>query len=241
VFRRERAAVMKKEAGGGAARRQLYGMDFSTRIERKAFLTWALGSVSASVLGCSSDATDGSPIGGAGTGGSAAGTGGTSAGTSGAFTTGGTSTTGGTFTTGGSAAGAGTSGGTGGAGGGGGAGGSVAPAPDCSAKLKVFISANHMHVLDVTVADVMAGVAKAYDTKGLSTHSHWVQLTAADFAKLQTGKAVHKVTCNDGHEHEFIVNCIGQEMPETTSGIANYCDPDHMCAGAMGNYCLEVP
>jgi hypothetical protein len=216
-------------------------MAFTRRIERKAFLTWALGSASASVLGCSGEATDGAPLGGAGTSG-AGGTGGASAGAAGTFATGGTFTTvGGTAGTatggGGGTGGAGVAGGSGMAG----AGGSSAPAPNCGTQLKVFISANHMHVLDVTLADVMAGVAKAYDTKGLSDHTHWVQLTPADFAKLQTGSTVRKLSCNGGHEHEFIINCIGQATPETTSGVANFCDTDHKCADAMGNACPEIP
>ena len=39
--------------------------------------------------------------------------------------------------------------------------GGAAPTPNCNPKPVVFISANHMHVLDVTVADVMAGITNA--------------------------------------------------------------------------------
>ena len=119
--------------------------------------------------------------------------------------------------------------------------GGAAIAPDCAAQLKVFISANHGHTLTVSAADVMAGVAKLYDTKGISDHDHFIQLSSADFAKLQAGGSVRKLTCNGGHEHEYIVNCVGVEKPETTSGIPGFCDPDHQCAGAMDKLCPELP
>ncbi len=223
-------------------------MDSTKRIERKVFITWALSSASAVALGCSGEAEPSSPI---GVGGAGAGSGGTErpeptrarrdrqpepAAPSRA---GGTAPSGGTFGSSGSA-GTATTGGSSGAAGSGGSGGS-AVAPNCSTQLKTFISANHMHVFEVTTADVMAGVTKVYDTKGLSMHTHFVQLTAADFAKLQMGKSVHKVSCNDGHEHEFIVNCLGNDKPDTTSGVANFCDPDHKCAESMTNVCPEIP
>jgi len=95
--------------------------------------------------------------------------------------------------------------------------------------------------MTVTLADVMAGVTKVYDTMGTATHTHFIQLLPADFAKLQAGGTVRKLTCNAGHEHEYIVNCVGQDKPETTSGIPGFCDTAHTCADAMGNVCPELP
>jgi hypothetical protein len=147
---------------------------------------------------------------------------------------------------GGSAAGAsgsapvGGSAGSAGAAGAAGSGGSAPIAPDCGTQLKVFITANHDHVMNVTMADVMAGVDKDYDTAGNSGHPHWIRLTAADFTTLKMGGTVRKLSCNDGHEHEYIVNCVGNAMPETTSGVAGKCDAEHMCAGTMGNPCPEL-
>jgi hypothetical protein len=89
--------------------------------------------------------------------------------------------------------------------------------------------------------DVNAGVDKVYDTKGASMHDHWIQLTAADFTKLKNGGTVRKLTCNDDHEHEYIVNCLGNEKPETSSGLADKCQANKTCAGAMGNYCPALP
>jgi hypothetical protein len=149
-------------------------------------------------------------------------------------------TSGGTFSTPGGASSGGTfaSAGTGGTGG---AGGMSASAPNCNAQLVVFVTANHGHSFQVTAADVMAGMPKTYDTKGTSDHEHWVQLTAADFSKLKAGSLVRKLSCNDGHEHEFIVNCVGNAAPETTSGVAAFCDTEHQCADANTNPCPEIP
>jgi hypothetical protein len=220
-------------------------MASSVRFDRKLFLTWALSSTSAAAWGCSDAGGDAPPAGG-GSGGTsgAGGSGGAAGGAAGTFThagTGGTFTSAGTGgTVGGAGGGAGGAGGvSGGAGGAGGSGGAMAM-PNCSAQLKVFITSDHGHALDVTLADVMAGAAKAYDTKGKSNHSHWIQLTAADFAKLQAGGTVRKLSCNDGHEHEFIVNCLGVEKPDTTSGVAGFCDAEHKCGDTMGNYCPEL-
>jgi hypothetical protein len=139
--------------------------------------------------------------------------------------------------TGGSAAGASGSGPIGGSAGSAGSGGS---APDCNAQLKVFITANHDHVMNVAMADVMAGVEKLYDTQGASPHPHWIKLTAADFTTLKMGGTVRKLSCNDGHEHEYVINCVGNAMPETTSGIAGKCDAEHMCAATMTNPCPDL-
>lgn len=213
----------------------------SQRFDRKVFLTWALGSTSAVALGCSDAATEPPPTTGGTGGGGVGGSGGSSAfpmagsgGTGGSFGTAG-STSAGTGGTGGAA------GGTGGAAAGSGGTGGGAPMANCSTQMKVFISANHGHVLNVSVEDVMAGVTKVYDTKGTSNHDHWIQLTAADFTKLKSGMSVHKLSCNDGHEHEYIVNCVGNEKPDTTSGAPGFCDADHKCAGAMDMVCPELP
>jgi hypothetical protein len=105
----------------------------------------------------------------------------------------------------------------------------------------VIITADHGHVLQVTLADVMAGVNKVYDTTGTSDHIHWIELTAADFGKLQAGGMVRKLTCNDGHEHEYIINCTGITMPTTTPGIFGFCDPAHSCADSSTNFCPALP
>ena len=205
-------------------------MSSSKRIDRKLFLTLGLTSTSAWAVGCSGDPVE-EPMGGSGAGGTGTAGSGGSAPSAGTFSnTSGTSTGGSAAGSGGSSAGSGGSAA--------GSGGSSTVAPNCSMQLKTLITADHGHVFMVTAADVMAGVAKTYDTKGASPHEHWVQLTAADFTKLQAGGTVRKLSCNDGHEHEFIVNCLGIAAPETTSGVANFCDTEHKCGDMQTNPCV---
>lgn len=227
------------------------------RIDRKTFLTWSVGTASAVAFGCSGEDVS-PPPGTGGSGGTTGGSGGSSAGgtTGGSGGSGGTTTGGSGGTTGGSGGtttggsggttggSGGTTGGSGGTtGGSGGSGGTTPIAPNCATQLKVFITANHMHTMVVTNDDVIAGVDKVYDTTGQSGHPHWIKLTAADFTKLKAGGTVRKLGCNDGHEHEYIVNCVGIAMPETTSGVANYCDTNqpHTCGATNTDFCPELP
>lgn len=211
-------------------------MNASKRIDRKLFLTWSLSTLALSCSAAEEPAPMGSggsaPGGAGGAGGSAPGGSGGSAAGSGGSTGGTTAGTGGT------------SAGSGGmSGGSGGSGGSAPVAPNCSTQLKTSISADHGHAFNVTTEDVLAGMAKTYDTKGVSDHTHIVTVTAADFAKLQTGGTVRILTCNHDHEHEYIINCLGVEKPDTTSGVANYCDTNqpHTCGDAAANQCPAVP
>ncbi len=227
------------------------------RIHRKEFLTWGVGAASALALGGCSAEDPGTP-GTGGSGGSAAGSGGTGGGTAGhGGTTGGSGgTTGGsggtTAGTGGTTGGSGgttagtggTTGGSGGTtGGSGGTGGTAPVTPNCSTQLKVFITANHMHTMMVTNDDVMNGVEKIYDTTGASDHPHWIKLTPADFTKLKAGGTVRKLACNHEHEHEYIINCVGNALPDQTSGVANYCDTNqpHTCGATNTDFCPELP
>ena len=232
---------------------QARSMKSSPRIDRKLFLTFSLTSTAAWALGCSSDPAASSPYGTAGQGGASAGTGGSAAGAH-SVAAGGSGTAGAAGSSAGSAgASAGAGGSAAGAGGAsGGAAGSAgasagaagAPvAPNCNTQLQTFIKGNHGHVFNVSAADVMAGVAKAYDTKGESMHTHWIQLTAADFTKLANGGTVRKLSCNDGHEHEYIVNCVGVSMPTTTDGntLHDHCDAGHKCADMNNDFCPEIP
>ena len=114
-------------------------------------------------------------------------------------------------------------------------------AADCSAQLKTLITGNHGHVFNVSNADVMAGVDKVYDTKGTAMHTHFLKVTAADFAKLKTGGTVRKLSCNDGHEHEFIVNCLGLNGTMQSSGISASCDAQHMCGDTNTDFCPALP
>jgi hypothetical protein len=109
-----------------------------------------------------------------------------------------------------------------------------------------------MHTLVVPMADVTAGVAKLYDTTGLSGHPHWIQLTAEDFTTLAGGGTVNKYSCNGQHEHEFIIKgmagamaCENEEIGLKTQcfepGPYPACDPpeSNCCADVEANFCPD--
>jgi hypothetical protein len=235
------------------------------RIDRKVFLAWTLSAAGAAVLGCSDDGGGGDDaVGGGGngsggtggTGGSTGGSGGMAGGNaSGAGGVGGTGGTGGSGGQTGGAGGVGGQGGTGGTGGsangGGGSGGSsgsggtggngdVDPNADCTATINVTITSNHEHTLDITIDDIMAAETKSYEPAGPSGHTHWVQFTAEDFLALQAGETVRKFSCDDDHEHEYIVRCFGG-TPQATPGLGNFCANEEFrqCGGEDGNFCPD--
>jgi len=117
---------------------------------------------------------------------------------------------------------------------------------NCGTNLKVSILRNHGHLLTIPLADITAGAAKAYkthDEPGMdSMHFHWVQLTAQDFTDLKAGKNVRKASCNDGHEHEYIVNCVGAQVTAETPMLSQFC-ADHMECGDLGtmHFCPNTP
>jgi hypothetical protein len=71
----------------------------------------------------------------------------------------------------------------------------------------VVIGANHGHVLVVSKADVMAGVAKTYHIQGTSLHDHTVTITAAQFAMLAANTSISTTSSTDGHSHPITVMC----------------------------------
>jgi hypothetical protein len=82
------------------------------------------------------------------------------------------------------------------------------PAMTC-ASTSIDIDSNHGHVLIVSSADVAAGIAKSYNIKGASGHSHTVTISAAMFATLKaTGTLVTSSTENSFHTHDITVTCV---------------------------------
>src|SRR4051812_46695463 len=194
-------------------------------LSRKDFLLFATSATGSALLAmaCSSDTDERTTGAGgsSGTGGSSS-TGGSSA-TGGGSSTGGSSASGGSTGSGGSAAtggGDGTGGSTGTGGTSAGSGGSptVDAGSACSGdKITAKCSpgdgkvGGHTHVLEVPIADVLAGATKTYQTIG-GSHCHQVEVTANDFATLQSGGVVRKPTCNGG-DHEFLLSCAA-DSPE---------------------------
>jgi hypothetical protein len=231
-------------------------------INRQHFLTFALATAGGALLGCTSS-EPGSGRGGSGggaagsggagtggSGGSASGSGGSASGTGGSASGTGGSASG----TGGSAGGSGGAGsggaagadaGSGGAGGGsGGADGGkdvaadVVVAPNCGTKLNITITGNHKHVLKITMADITAAVTKVYNVQGTATHPHRIQVTAQDFKDLAAGKALRKASCDDGHEHEYLVNCVGAEGMGNSTAVGDLCNANRTCGNSdTGNFC----
>lgn len=117
---------------------------------------------------------------------------------------------------------------------GGGNGGSAGGGNACDGDIEAEISLNHMHALTVPMADIMAGVAKVYDTKGAAAHSHYVELTADDFATLRSGGTIKKLSCNGG-DHEYVLSCgtasetaedPGCAMSDNCGNLMNMLCPD---------------
>lgn len=213
-------------------------------IDRKQFLTFALMTASGAMLGCT--ASD-SPGGAGGSGGSGSGgSGGAGGGIAGTGGSGGGS---------GGSAGSGGSGGSAGSGGSGGADGGQAGADggrdtpveappvaaNCGTNLKVIITGNHDHVLTITMAEVTAAVTKVYNVRGTSNHPHRIQITAQEFRDLGAGKALRKMSCDDGHEHEYLINCVGAEdLPN--SNAPEVCLTNRTCGNSdTGNFCPNSP
>ena len=85
---------------------------------------------------------------------------------------------------------------------------SPTPSGNCAANGTTFtISGNHGHVIDVTSADIAAGVDKTYHIMGSATHDHTVTFTAADFAKLAMNLSAAEVSSVTGHSHNVTIVC----------------------------------
>jgi hypothetical protein len=82
--------------------------------------------------------------------------------------------------------------------------------------------AEHVHTMTLPIADIMAGVTKEYESSNAVGHTHWIQLTEADFATLQSGGTVTKTTCSGG-DHLFELSC-GEEL--TASELPAGCSDD---------------
>ncbi len=73
---------------------------------------------------------------------------------------------------------------------------------------EINISANHGHSLNVSQADVQAGVEKVYSIQGSSGHNHEVTLTVANFDALKSNNAITVgSSTEDGHTHSVRVSC----------------------------------
>ena len=84
---------------------------------------------------------------------------------------------------------------------GGGGGGGADAAPGC----EEMIAGNHGHVLNVTQADIDAGVDKTYILSGSAGHEHELVITSAQFAQLAAGESIMSTSTATTHSHEVTV------------------------------------
>lgn len=82
-------------------------------------------------------------------------------------------------------------------------------------------------------ADITAGATKKIQTSTDSGHSHWVEVTMADFTALKAGSEVKKKSCSGG-EHFYILKCGGGGSTPTVP-TAQEC-PDE-CGSMESNTC----
>jgi len=69
------------------------------------------------------------------------------------------------------------------------------------------ISDNHGHVAVITAAELTAGGALSLDIRGTATHTHTVQLSAAELTAVAGNQRVSKSSSTDtGHDHAVTFN-----------------------------------
>src|SRR5690606_52250 len=99
--------------------------------------------------------------------------------------------------------------------------------------------ATHHHYISIPLADVMAGVTKTFQSDMMmdnTGHAHAIELTVADFATLQAGGVVSKVTC-DGGDHIFQLQC-GMHTELGTSPLPMQCG-EQTCGSVNGSPCPD--
>jgi len=76
------------------------------------------------------------------------------------------------------------------------------PTPAATGDKVGVISDNHGHSAVITGARLTAGAAFSLDIQGTATHTHTVELTAADLSAIAANTKVSKESSTDsGHDH----------------------------------------
>jgi hypothetical protein len=72
----------------------------------------------------------------------------------------------------------------------------------------VAIEGSHPHEMNIPTERIARAVGGTYSVKGEGDHSHVVQLTDADMAKLKAGFSVQTRTSSvNAHTHEVSISC----------------------------------
>jgi hypothetical protein len=81
------------------------------------------------------------------------------------------------------------------------------PSPVVSGDVSGVVSNNHGHVATITRAQLTTGNALNLDIQGTASHTHTVQLTAAEIMQIGGGQRVAKDSTTDsGHNHTVTFN-----------------------------------
>ena len=81
------------------------------------------------------------------------------------------------------------------------------PAPIVAGDVSGVVSNNHGHVAVIMRALLTAGNALSLDIQGTATHTHTVELTAAEIMQIGGGQKVAKdSTTTSGHNHTVTFN-----------------------------------
>lgn len=72
--------------------------------------------------------------------------------------------------------------------------------------VRILISANHGHRIEIPNRHVGAGCARTYQIQGAALHTHALTITVAQFRALASGQPI-VVTCaiGAGHTHQVVV------------------------------------
>jgi hypothetical protein len=81
------------------------------------------------------------------------------------------------------------------------------PTPNASGDKVGVISSNHGHVAVITAARLASPASISLDIRGQATHSHTVDLTAAEITAIAGNQQVSKPsTTDEGHSHTVTFN-----------------------------------
>ncbi len=80
---------------------------------------------------------------------------------------------------------------------------------DCTGADAIITAANdHVHDVDIPDMDAVRAREQAYVTTLDDGHTHEVTVTATDFARINMGNVVYKVTSrSQGHTHPIAMGC----------------------------------
>jgi hypothetical protein len=91
----------------------------------------------------------------------------------------------------------------------------TAATPDFSSDKAGAVSGNHGHVAVITSAQLRAGGAVALNIQGSASHTHTVELSAAEVMQIRDGQRVSKESSLFRHAHMITFNDDGPRGADT--------------------------